>query len=149
MKLSAKSRYAARILLELAAHEGPGPLTASALADRTGVSIQFVEQILRALRQANFTQSIRGVTGGHMLATAPESITLGALVRAIEGGINLTLCSSEDHDDCPRRETCLTHPAWARLSRALEQEMDAISLADMLAGICLPLCPPEKTKKKR
>ncbi len=132
MKLSAKSRYAARILLELAMYGQPGPMTASLLAERTGITIQFIEQILRTLRQGNLTRSVRGVSGGHVLANEPEKISLGDIVRTMEGGINLTLCSADDQFPCPRRQICLTYPAWSRLSRVLEQEMDAISLRELI-----------------
>ncbi len=148
MKLSAKSRYAARILLELAAVKSAAPMTASQISERTGISIQFIEQILRPLRQAHITRSLRGVAGGHVLAKPPETTTLGDVVRAMEGEIRLTLCGAGDHFSCPRRETCLTRPAWARLSRVLEQEMDAISLTDLLSDT-QDICPTGAAAKHR
>ncbi len=132
MKLSAKSRYAARILLELAANNQPGPMTASLLSDRTGITIQFIEQILRLLRQAHLTRSVRGVAGGHLLAKTPDAISLGDIVRVMEGGINLTLCLADDQFPCPRRDGCLTYPAWSSISRSLERELDAVTLAHLM-----------------
>ena len=68
MKLSARSRYAARILLELARHKAGTPMSAAVLSQHTGVSVQFVEQILKPLKQKGLTNSVRGAAGGHRLA---------------------------------------------------------------------------------
>ena len=65
MKLSARSRYASRILLELAKHNGSAPMSAAVLSQHTGVSVQFVEQILKPLKQHGLTKSVRGAAGGH------------------------------------------------------------------------------------
>lgn len=140
MKLSARARYATRILLELASNQGSGPLTASSLSRRTGVSTQFIEQILKPLKRAGITASVRGALGGHVLVPEPHTITLGQIVRVMEGGINLTLCSAKGAASCQRYEQCLTRDAWSALSHKLEDSMDGISLADLLGGKPAPDC---------
>jgi len=132
MKLSARSRYASRILLELAKHMGASPMSAATLSHHTGVSVQFVEQILKPLKQSGFTYSVRGAAGGHRLARPADQISLGEVVRLMEGGITLTVCCGEKANECPRREGCLTRRAWVQLSNILERELDAISLANLL-----------------
>ncbi len=132
MKLSAKTRYAARILLELARHGKVGPIAATRLSQHTGVSVQFIEQILKPLKQAGLTTSTRGASGGHALAKAPHNISLGEVVRLMEGGINLTLCSSEENANCPSRAHCATRKAWMKVSRSLERELDSITIMDLL-----------------
>ena len=134
MKLSARSRYASRILLELARHKGASPMSAATLSQHTGVSVQFVEQILKPLKQSGLTRSVRGAAGGHRLARPAEDITLGEVVRLMEGGILLTVCCGEKANDCPRREGCLTRRAWLQVSESLEKELDSISLASLLHG---------------
>ena len=134
MKLSARSRYAARILLELARHKTETPMSAAVLSQHTGVSVQFVEQILKPLKQKGLTKSIRGAAGGHRLAKNPESITLGEVVRLMEGGIQLTVCCGEKAGDCPRKDGCLTRNAWVQVSRTLERELDSITLSTLLHG---------------
>ncbi len=134
MKLSARARYATRILLELAGSRGTGPLTASSLSRRTGVSTQFIEQILKPLKRSGITASVRGALGGHILVPEPTAVSLGDVVRIMEGGINLTVCSAKGHISCQRYENCLTRGAWAALSRKLEDSMDSISLADLIRG---------------
>lgn len=132
MKLSARSRYASRILLELARHKGASPMSATTLSQHTGVSVQFVEQILKPLKQSGLTRSVRGAAGGHRLARPAEEITLGEVVRLMEGGILLTVCCGEKANDCPRRDGCLTRHAWLQVSSSLERELDSISLATLL-----------------
>ena len=84
MKLSAKTRYAARILLDLARHEKAEPVPATRLSQHTGVSVQFIEQILKPLKLAGLTQSTRGASGGHSLAKKPADITLADVVHLME-----------------------------------------------------------------
>lgn len=139
MKLSARARYASRILLELAKHKGATPMSAATLSQHTGVSVQFVEQILKPLKQSGLTRSVRGAAGGHRLARPAEDITLGEVVRLMEGGIQLTVCCGEKANECPRRDGCLTRRAWLQVSRTLEQELDSITLAALLHGD--QICP--------
>ena len=132
MKLSARSRYAARILLELARHTSSTPMSAAVLSQHTGVSVQFVEQILKPLKQHVLTKSVRGAAGGHRIARPAEEITLGEVVRVMEGGIRLTVCCGEKADNCQRKDGCLTRKAWMTISRRLEEELDSISLSSLL-----------------
>lgn len=132
MKLSARTRYAARILLDLARHKDAGPVAATKLSQHTGVSVQFIEQILKPLKQAGLTVSTRGVNGGHALGKAAAQISLGEIVRLMEDGIYLTLCSSEETANCTSSGFCPTRSVWVKVSKALEETFDTISVQDML-----------------
>lgn len=158
MKLSARSRYATRILLELARHSNSAPMTAAMLSQRTGVSIQFVEQILKPLKQNGLTKSIRGAAGGHKLARLPKDIALGEVVRLMEGGVSLTVCCGEKANDCPRKGGCLTRRAWLQVSKSLENELDSITIDALLHGdqVCPksyeslhPLSPSKSLPRKK
>ncbi|BBD06737.1 RrF2 family transcriptional regulator [Desulfovibrio ferrophilus] len=131
MKLSARTRYAARLLLDLALHEENKPRKASQLSESTDVSVQFIEQIFKPLKQAGFIRSVRGANGGHLLNAAPETITLGGIYRAMEGSFTLADCC-DDPKSCERATDCPTRSAWARISDALEKEMDAITLEELM-----------------
>lgn len=147
MKLSARSRYASRILLELARHKAEAPMSAATLSQHTGVSVQFVEQILKPLKQSGLTSSLRGAAGGHRLAKPAEEITLGEVVRLMEGGIMLTVCCGDKANECPRRDGCLTRRAWMQVSNTLEKELDSISLATLLHGD--HVCPEGRVRYER
>ena len=150
MKLSARARYAARILLELARNAPNNePLSASTLSHQTGVSVQFVEQILKPLKQKGLTVSVRGAAGGHKLAKPAVDISLGEVVRIMEDGIQLTVCCGDKANSCPRKSGCLTRKAWLHVSRTLEQELDAISIERLLHedAICLNTSTDPKPKR--
>lgn len=133
MKLSARTRYAARLLLDLAQHATDAPRTASALSEQTGVSVQFIEQIIKPLKKAKLINSVRGAAGGHMLNRAPSEITLAQIVDVMEGGIRLTDCCT-DNELCTRTPTCKTRVAWLRISEVLERELNSITLEDLMSG---------------
>ncbi|MGJ3521899.1 RrF2 family transcriptional regulator [Nitratidesulfovibrio sp. D1] len=131
MKLTARTRYAARVLVALAVHGTEGPLTTTALSRYTDISVQFLEQILKDLRRAGLTASARGAMGGHRLALPPARITLGTVVRLMEGGIRIA-------EHCAPvgtpgdRLTCL---GWTRAADAVESALDAITVEDLAKGL--------------
>ncbi len=136
MKLSARTRYATRLLLDLAMHgDGENPVTTTTLSEHSGISVQFIEQILKPLKKSGLVSSVRGASGGHLLTQTPETISIGDIIRVMEGGIDLTHCCQEAiAKDCPRMGKCLTRVVWLRASRALARELDAITLADLAHG---------------
>lgn len=133
MKLSAKTRYAARILFCMAKHGITAPVSSSWLSVQTGISAQFIEQILRQLRQAGITDSIRGARGGHMLVQQPAQITIGAILNAMEGGMELSSCL-EGPDSCERCHKCAMHSVWGDLQERLSDALESVTLADVLRG---------------
>lgn len=136
MKLSARTRYATRLLLDLAKHgDGVNPVTTTTLSEVSGISVQFIEQILKPLKKAGLVSSVRGAAGGHMLTHGPGETSIGDVIRIMEGGIELTHCCQEEiAKECPRTEHCLTRVVWLRASRALERELNAITLKDLIDG---------------
>jgi len=133
MKLSAKSRYASRILLDLAMHDEGFPHRVGDISGRTGISVPFIEQIIKPLKQAGMVASKRGASGGHMLGRPAQGITLGDIVRVMEGTVGLTACLS-DPNLCARTSVCRTRGAWKRATDALLRELDAITLAALAEG---------------
>lgn len=131
MKLSARSRYAARLLLDLAMHEPDKPVRTALLSENTGITVQFIEQIIRPLKKADLIRSVRGAAGGHMLNNPPAEITLGEIVRIMEGDINIADCL-DCETKCDRSTDCKTRNVWERASRAMEAELDSVTLADLM-----------------
>lgn len=132
MRLSARSRYATRLLLELAQHNGNAPVSAATLAQETGISVQFVEQILKPLKQRGVTSSVRGAAGGHRLAREASEITLAEIVKIMEGDLALAHCCADKDYDCARKQGCKTRHAWELGSQVLEKIFADISLASLL-----------------
>jgi Rrf2 family protein len=85
MRISSKSGYALRALFDLAQHVGEGPVQSEEIARRQGIPVNYLNQLLITLRRAGLIESMRGPQGGHMLARAPEAITLLEILNALEG----------------------------------------------------------------
>lgn len=137
MKLSAKSRYASRILLDLALHNDGTPHRVNDISERTGITVPFIEQIIKPLKHAGMVASKRGASGGHQLSRPAEKITLGDIVRIMEGSVELAACLSSP-ELCERTAVCLTRVAWQRATDAMLRELDTITLAELAKGA--PTC---------
>lgn len=133
MKLSTRSRYGTRMMLDLAQHYDDGPVQIGEIAKRQDISVKYLEQLIIPLKKANYITSVRGPKGGHVLAKPPEEITVGEVVNVLEGGIDLTDCI-ENPDKCDRSETCLTRCIWESATRAMFQELNSRTLYDMAKG---------------
>lgn len=138
MKISARSRYATRILIDLALHDHETPVRTAIIAERTGITVQFIEQILKPLKQARLVYSKRGAMGGYGLNRSPEEISLGEILRTMEGPLSLTDCC-EDEGRCSRSDDCMTRNAWRKVSAVLADSLDALKLSDVINGVS-PLC---------
>ena len=132
MKLSTRSRYGTRMVLDLAKRFNEGPVRIRDIAEREGISVKYLEQLVIPLKQANFIKSIRGPKGGHMLARSPEEITVGDVVKALEGGMNFTVCV-ENPDKCERSPECLTRDIWEAASKAMYDKLDSMTLAGLVS----------------
>ena len=130
MKLSTKTRYGARILIELARHQGQGALQVSRIAMHQKIPVKYLEQLLRQLKLSGFVNSVRGPKGGHLLAREPETITLGQVVRLFESQHDIVECVSCP-DKCDMIEECLVRQAWQKANTALYESLDQVTIADL------------------
>lgn len=131
MKLTTRSRYGTRMILDIALNGQDGPVRIKDIATRQGVSIKYLEKLVRELKLAGFVTSRRGPRGGHMLARPLEEITIGAIVRALEGDFTLVECDG-NASSCPRQADCLTRGVWVEAAKAMHEKLDAITLADLI-----------------
>lgn len=131
MKLTTKTRYGTRLLIDLAQYQHEGAIQISAIANRQDISIKYLEQLIRPLKKANLVISKRGAKGGYMLAEQPEKITLGRIFRLFEGDTGLVECIHKP-ETCKKTATCQIRCAWERATLALYKELDSISLADLM-----------------
>jgi Rrf2 family protein len=133
MKLSTRSRYGTRLILDMAQHAGSEPIQLGEIARRQNISLKYLEQIIRPLKNANYIKSFRGSKGGHLLARPPHEITVGEIVALLEGGSFLTRCC-KNPDTCDRIDQCLTRFVWGEASRAMFARLNQISFADLIAS---------------
>ncbi len=131
MRLTTRSRYGTRMMLDIAMHCGDGPVRISDIAKRQGLSTKYLEKLIRELKKAGFISSKRGPGGGHTLAIPPRDISVGGIVRSLEGDIGLVECLDND-TLCQRIDDCPTREVWVKASNAMYAALDEISIADML-----------------
>jgi Rrf2 family protein len=133
MKLSTRSRYGTRILLDLARHNKQGPVQIGEISKRQDISVKYLEQLIRPLKQAELVESVRGPKGGHLLVKKPEEITLGQIVRLFEGQSDLVECVSSP-EKCNMADDCQVRLAWRDATRVLYEKLDSTTIADLLEG---------------
>jgi Rrf2 family protein len=133
MKLSTKSRYALEGLLYLAIHGGGSkPLSVKDIATGTGVTTAYMEQIFFSLKKSDLVTTVRGAKGGFILGKTEESITVGMIIRTIDGNIVPVKCV-ESLSSCTSRvrSNCLSRQIWIRLSDAISEAADRMTLKDL------------------
>ncbi len=132
--LSTKGRYGVRAMVELARHYGQGPLPIRNIADRQRIPVPYLEQLLVKLRRGMLVESVRGRNGGYVLGRPPDQISVGDVVRVLEGPISLCECvSPKSGEVCDMVDHCVTKLLWARMSKQIEEIFDDIRLHNLLA----------------
>lgn len=133
MKLSTKGKYGVRALFEIARNYGQGPIAIKEIAERQQISFSYLEQILHKLGKAGIIESVRGPGGGYVLARKPAALTVGDVVRALEGPIALSHCLEPGlAGDCYQADACVGRMVWARVGAKIEEALDSISFEHLL-----------------
>lgn len=131
MRLTTRSRYGTRMVMDIAKHEHQGPVRLLDTAKREELSVSYLEVLIRQLRKAGFIKSVRGPKGGHMLNVNAESITLFDIVEILEGDTHLVDCEKSPHL-CHRRETCVTRCVWRDMEQTIRSKLSALTIKDLL-----------------
>lgn len=137
MKLSAKGDYACRALLELALqYPKERPVHVQEIAEKQNIPLQYLVQILILLKQTGLVKSRRGAEGGYFLAKSPDQITLGEVVRAIDGPLMPLKCLDNVVSDfCAFDGNCTFKPIWRDVSDAIAGVVDNITFEDICARL--------------
>ena len=143
MRLSSKTMYALRALFDITFHSHGKATKIDAIAARENVPPRFLEQIFQDLKAAQIVGSKRGPNGGYFLLRSPETITIGQVVRAMEGGVEHHCCFGSDaevREKCKVSAKCVTASVWRDISVQLNAIMDAVTLSELaLRGEALRL----------
>lgn len=140
MQISTRGRYGLRAMFELARGFGQPPLLMNTVAERQGLSRKYLHALLSALKSAGLVRSVRGSNGGFVLARPPAEIKLSEVLLALEGPLSLVDCVA-DGRACDRAGRCPTRRVWQQLAAALENVLENVTLADLVA--------PESRKRSR
>jgi len=132
VKLSTKGRYASRAMLDLALHEGEGPIMVKEIARRHSLSERYLEQLLIPLKTAGLIRGIRGARGGFILAKPPSEIRLLDIIRIMEGSTSPVECV-DDERLCTVSGTCATREVWKEMKEAIDNVLMSTTLEDLRA----------------
>jgi Rrf2 family cysteine metabolism transcriptional repressor len=133
MNLSSKCYYAVRAIYALAEHDRPEPLKIAEIAEREKIPIRFLEVILSQLKGGGFVQSRRGAEGGYRLARAADSLTVGEIMRYVDGPIAPVDCVSQSRPrECEFQGECHFLGFWGRLRQAISDVVDRTTFADLV-----------------
>lgn len=136
MRLTTKSRYGTRLILDISVYGKDKPVPLSEVAKRQNISMKYLEQLTAKLKKAGIINSVRGPAGGHMLAKSPEDISIGQIVRVLEETAAISDCAEQEKQVCGicnRAGDCLSRWVWAEASRAMFERLDEITIAGLLS----------------
>ena len=132
LKVSAKTRYGLRILLDVAAHNRDAkPRSMSEISKSQHISEKFISRLVIPLREAGLLRSVRGSGGGFRLARSPEDITLLKIVETMQGPLAILDCLA-DADCCPRKANCLARQIWSDVNTGFMNVLARVTLAKIL-----------------
>lgn len=134
LKVSSRGHYGLRLMTELARAKGQGPLPLSEVARVEGLPLPYLEQLVGPLRKAGLVEGTRGLHGGYRLTRPPADMTVGEILRVLEGPISLVDCTADAyiHGSCDREAACQSSALWTRIKVTVEAILDGTSLDDLM-----------------
>ncbi len=133
MKFSTKGRYGLQAMLDLAVHNHEGQVVLKSIAERQGLSENYLEQLFAVLKRAKLVKSIRGSQGGYTLAESPDKITVGDILRTLEGPLVSNGCVVKNGESCSSNyNCCVTRNVWVKIQEGIDQVTDNITLQQLV-----------------
>lgn len=133
MKLSTKGKYGLRAIIDLARYSENEPVSISSIASRQDISERYLEQLVALLKKAGLVKSIRGASGGYVLAKDMNEVSVGDVLRALEGDIEPVKCMAfDEHGGCSISGECVTKYVWQRINDSINQTVDNIKLSELV-----------------
>ena len=133
MKISTKGRYGLRALIDLAQYSEIEPVSINSISARQGISERYLEQLMTMLKKAGLVQSIRGAGGGYVLAKDMSEISVGDVLRALEGNLEPVECAAfKQEDTCEASDGCVTKYVWQRINESINRTVDEINLKQLV-----------------
>lgn len=132
MKISTKGRYGLRAMVDLAFHARNEHVALNAVAERQNISTNYLEQVFSGLRKAGLVKSVKGAQGGYILAEKPQDITVGTILRVLEG--SLSVIDGTETMDIDRKsiQYCLKQSVWDKIDESINNVVDSITLEDLV-----------------
>ncbi|WP_132250376.1 RrF2 family transcriptional regulator [Natranaerovirga pectinivora] len=133
MKMSTKGRYGLRAMLDLAINSKDGNIPISSISERQSISENYLEQIIAKLKKAGLVTSTRGAQGGYALSKPSDDITVGDILRALEGDLTPVDCSIlKEELQCDCEDNCVSKYVWKKISDSINNVVNDITLKDLI-----------------
>ena len=133
MKLSTKGRYGLRAMIDLARDSEDEPVSISSIAARQDISERYLEQLVGLLKKAGLVRSIRGATGGYVLARDVKEISVGDVLRALEGSLEPVKCAAfYSEEGCMAADGCVTKYVWQKINESINETVDHMMLDELV-----------------
>ncbi len=132
MKISTKGRYGLRAMIDLAVHSRGEHVALYSIAERQGISVNYLEQVFSVLRKAGLVKSVKGAQGGYVLSEDPAEITVGNILRVLEGSLSIIDENAENsHDSITSIKRCIMVHVWDKMNEALNDIVDSLTLESL------------------
>ena len=132
MIVSAKGRYALRVMVCFAQRGSEEYIPLKEIAEKEGISQKYLESIMTTLSKAGFVDAVHGKGGGYRLNRSPSEYTVGSILKLTEGGLTAVSCTSQGAAACSRTQCCEAKPMWDKLDKMIDDFFEGITLADLL-----------------
>lgn len=130
MRITTKSRYGTRLIIDLALNSKKGPVKLIDISKRQGISLKYMEKLIKKLKEAGFVKSMRGPHGGYMLAMPMKDISVADIVKILEGTDSITDCTDKENvcGECNRAGECITQWIWMETSEAMFKKLNSFKI---------------------
>jgi len=133
VRLSSKGRYGVRAMLDVAVHEGMGPVSVKSISQREGISLNYLEQIFNQLRRAELVKSVRGPGGGFLLSLRAREIKIMDIMKALKEAVTPVYClDNKEKTHCKYITDCSPRLLWRELGNKIKEVLEKTSLEDLL-----------------
>ena len=132
MKLSTKGRYGLRALIDLAQYGEQEAVSIQSISARQQISDSYLEQLVRKLKKAGLVTSVRGAQGGYRLARPAEEISVGDVLRALEGSIEAVSCQEGENPSCVGKDLCVARYVWQKVNKSIQETVDSIMISQLV-----------------
>ena len=132
MKLSTKGRYGLRAMIDLALYSDEEAVSIQSISARQNISANYLEQLVRKLKKEGLVVSVRGAQGGYRLAKPADEISVGDVLRALEGSLEAVSCGEGNNLHCQGEDLCVTRYVWQRINRSIQETVDSIMISQLV-----------------
>lgn len=132
MKLSTKGRYGLRALIDLALYSDEEAVSIQSISNRQNISDSYLEQLMRKLKKAGLVVSERGAQGGYRLAKPADEISVGDVLRALEGSLEAVACGAGNNEHCQGEDLCVTRYVWQEINKSIQETVDSIKISQLV-----------------